>query len=445
MSAVQDLSNDRACHRRMRIALCKSNFQGPISGADETLVAYATELHRAGHDVTVVLLYPFSAREGYAKRLRDAGVRINVIAEQAWIFGALQFARQLATHFLFVFVLLSRFPGHVRRIWQSILGLISGHYYGRCRRHFEQQSYDVLHVVTPDAGTGVIVRAAKEVGLPVIYQELGTPYHMPGLEASYQRLSKVTPLCDAVAALSPRLARQWGRKLPSAHAVKVLPLIVSRPVPRRIPRRRIPFDLVFGFAARLENGKGPMVLVDAFAEVNRQVGNVYLRIAGNGPETYKVRARVRELGLSHCCEFTGNYSGMEGRDAFLQTLDIFVLPTYAEGTPNSLIEAMANEVAVVASGVGGIPDIVTEGAGLLVPPGEPMALAKAMLTLARDAELRRNVARAGRDRYHALFSPAAVLPILESTYAEVAGFGPEPRSDAPASHLQDAHPWKAAA
>ena len=436
---------DSGAPSRLRIGLCKSNFQGPISGADETLVAYAVELERAGHDVTVLLLYPFMADDNYAKRLREAGVRIKVIAERAWIFGALQLARRIATHFLFVFVLLSRFPGHVRRIWQAVLGLISGHYYERCRAHFATNAYDVLHVVTPDAGTNVVVKAAKAAGLPILYQELGTPFHMPGLEASYDRLAKVIPLCDEVAALSPRLARQWGRKLPATKAIRILPLIVSEPLPRHIPRRQIPFDLVFGFAARLENGKGPMVLIDAFAEVERRLGNCYLRVAGNGPQTYKVRARARALGLSHCCDFVGNYKGAEGRDAFLQTLDVFVLPTYAEGTPNSLIEAMANGVPVIASGVGGIPDIVVKGTGLLVPPGEPMALANAMLTLARDPELRAEIGRAGRERYAQLFSPAAVLPVLAETYASLVP-AEEHGARRPAASTDEAqHPWRAAA
>jgi glycosyltransferase involved in cell wall biosynthesis len=431
---------------RLRIALCKSHFQGPISGADETLVAYASELRRAGHDVSVVLLYPFTSRDNYARRLQAEQVRIQVIAERAWIFGAVQLARRLATHFLFVFVLLSRFPGHVRRIWQTILGLISGFYFGRAQQHFETHRYDVLHVLTPDPGTGVIVRAAKSVGVPVLYQELGTPYHMPGLETSYQRLARVTPLCDGVAALSPRLARQWSRKLPSKGPMKVLPLIVPPPVERRIPRRNMPFDLIFGFSGRLESGKGPMVLIEAFAEVHRQLGGVYLRIAGNGPETYKVRARVRELGLVDCCEFTGNYSGTIGRDAFLQTLDIFVLPTFAEGTPNSLIEAMSNGVPVVASGVGGIPDMITEDCGMLVPPGEAMALAKAMLKLARDAKLRSAMGSAGRKRYRALFSPEAVLPILTATYISLAK-GPVAALEqgTTAAVASADHPWEAAA
>lgn len=439
--------SDRPPQRRLRIALCKSNFQGPISGADETLVTYAIELHRAGHDVNVVLLYPFSENDNYAKRLLTAGVRIRVIAEHAWVFSVLQLLRRVATHFLFIFVLLSRFPGHVRRIWQSILGLISGIYYDQCVSHFEHGGYDLLHVVTPDAGTGVVVRAAKVAGVPVLYQELGTPYHMPGLEAAYARLARVIPLCDQVAALSPRLAKQWARKLPSTSKLRVLPLIVSPPSDCRIPRRSVAFDPIFGFSGRLESGKGPTVLIEAFAEVRRLHPGAYLRIAGNGPETYKVRARGRELALTDACDFVGNYLGSDGRDAFMQTLDVFVLPTFAEGTPNSLIEAMANGIAVVASGVGGIPDIVTPECGILVPPGEPMALAEAMLKLARDPDLRARMGLAGKARYRALFSPEAVLPILEESYYLLAGDITESHLTLVNSSLIEElqHPWKEAA
>ena len=111
--------------KRMKIALCKSSFQGPISGADETLVTYATELRGAGHDVTVLLLYPFSPSDNFYRRLRLADVPVASIVERAWLFSALRMAREMATHVLFVFIIFSRFPGHVRKLWQSLLRLIS--------------------------------------------------------------------------------------------------------------------------------------------------------------------------------------------------------------------------------------------------------------------------------------------------------------------------------
>ena len=119
-----------------------------------------------------------------------------------------------------------------------------------------------------------------------------------------------------------------------------------------------PEETVFGFAARLEEGKGPLVLLDALAEVNRQGPLAVARIAGIGPQLLEVNARVRELAIREACEFVGHYSEPLGRAAFMNSLDVFVLPSLAEGTPNSIIEAMAHGVPVIATEVGGIPDII---------------------------------------------------------------------------------------
>ena len=117
---------------------------------------------------------------------------------------------------------------------------------------------------------------------------------------------------------------------------------------------------------------------------------------------------------------------------------MFVLPSLAEGTPNAVIEAMAAGLPVITTEVGGLPDLVTPETGILVPPGDATALAAAMRRLASDPALRASMGRAARERYLGLFSPASVLPLVESTYRRVAGArAPQP---APA-----AHPWEAVA
>jgi glycosyltransferase involved in cell wall biosynthesis len=417
---------------RLKIAICKSAFEGPISGADETLVAYATELRRAGHDVTALLIYPFSDEDRYYKRLVAGGVPVETILRRALVFRLLQKLRSFATNFLFVFVLLSRFPGHVRKVWQLILNSVAGLYLDKCRAYFEANPFDLVHVVTPGGGTAVIIRAAGAAGVPVLYQELGTPDHQPGLQTSYDRLARISHLSTMIAALSPRLARQWRRKLPHPDPIRVLPLVVSSPREWEIPRRAFPYNVVFGFSGRVEAAKGPTILLRAFAQVCRRHEGAYLRIAGVGPQAYRARDEARHLSVADRCEFAGHYSGLEGRSVFMQTLDVFVLPTFAEGTPNSIIEAMAAGLPVIASGVGGIPDMLDEECGILVPPGEPTALANAMLRLARDPALRAEMGRAARRRYEQLFSPEAVLPLLMHTYDQVARAAPGVGPD---------HPW----
>jgi glycosyltransferase involved in cell wall biosynthesis len=187
-----------------------------------------------------------------------------------------------------------------------------------------------------------------------------------------------------------------------------------------LPRRPVPFGTIFGYAARLERGKGPAELLQAFARLTDRCDGTYLRLAGVGPLSYSARKQSRRLGLDERVEFTGSYSTTVGRAAFLQSLDVFVLPSFAEGTPNSIIEAMAVGLPVIASSVGGIPDMVTTETGILVPPGDAAALEEAMHRLASDHALRTRMGAAAKRRYEDLYSPRAALPRLLDVYARVA-------------------------
>jgi glycosyltransferase involved in cell wall biosynthesis len=407
----------------MRIALCKTSIFGPISGADETLVTYASELRQSGSDITVVLLYPCSVGDPYYRRLRSSGVPITVIADDSLAFRLIRAVRDTAAHVGILFALLSRFPSRVRRTWQAVVRLLAKYHGRRCRRYFENQRFDVLHILTGDSGARTLISAGNAAGVPVLFHELGTPHHMPELRASYERLARITPLCTRIAVLSPTLGQQWRGRLPNSREPIVLPLLVNPPRPLAIPRRESPFSTIFGFAARLETGKGPTVLLDAFASMVADLHSVYLRIAGVGPLAFELRRESRLRGLEGRCEFSGGYRATEGCAAFLRTLDVFVLPTFAEGTPNSIIEAMAAGLPVIATSVGGIPDMVTSETGIIVPPGDGASLADAMRLLAQDKDLRRRMGRAAKLRYEEIYSRSAVLPVLLATYRKVAREG----------------------
>jgi hypothetical protein len=159
----------------MKIALCKSHFFGPVSGADEILVSYATSLHQAGHDVDVVLLYKPNENDRFCRRLRQAGVPLVHVIERSIAFKILRSVRGLLSGFLLLFLLIPRSEAGLRRIWQVLLDLISRVHYKNCRAYFAKSDYDVLHVFTPDTGATIMIRAGKEAGIPVLYHELGTP------------------------------------------------------------------------------------------------------------------------------------------------------------------------------------------------------------------------------------------------------------------------------
>ncbi|MEN3327219.1 MAG: hypothetical protein V7638_2026 [Acidobacteriota bacterium] len=404
----------------MKIALCKSHFFGPVSGADEILVSYAISLHNAGHDVDVVLFYKPAENDRYHRRLRKAGVPIVTIINRSIAFTILRGLRGLLSGFLLVFLLVPRSEKGLRKIWQVLIDIISRFHYKNCRDYFAQSSYDVLHVFTPDIGATLMIRAGKEAGIPVLYHEMGTPHYLPPLEPHYKRLEKVLPLCSEFAALSPTLAQQWSERFPFLPAISVLPLLTDDAYVLKMPAKLGTNDTIFGFAARIETGKGPFVLADALAQLRESRDDVLVRLAGTGPAVQDVKARVRELRLNRSWEFVGAYDGAVGCSAFMRTLDVFVLPSFAEGTSKSVIEAMAHGLPIITTTVGGSPDLLTPDAGILVPPGDTAALAGAMQRLASDPALRESMGQAARERYLKLFAPDAVLSMLVDTYARVA-------------------------
>lgn len=207
----------------------------------------------------------------------------------------------------------------------------------------------------------------------------------------------------------------------------------------RKPRQPAPDRITFGFAARMEELKGTRVLMEAFGLAFRIRGDLSLNIAGDGSQRQKIAARAKALEVASRYRYHGVYTHPEECRAFMESLDVFVMPSFSEGTPNSIVEAMACGKPIIASEVGGIPDMIGEEAGILVPPGDTAALVQAMLRLAEDVELRKRMGGAAKDRYQKLFSPDVVLPLMVDIYQRVRRNGHHP--DEPVSRNGHLHPW----
>jgi glycosyltransferase involved in cell wall biosynthesis len=405
------------------------------------MVAYATSLQSAGYDVRVVLLYRCAEDDQYYIRLKNAGVPVSFVVTRSKLFDLLRRCRDLLASALFIIFLVPRAASVLRRVWQALTEDMTRFYRRACRTFFAATRPDILHVFTPDSGARLMISVGHELGIPVLYQELGTTQHLAALNNYYRKMEQVLPLCTEVGALSPRLATEWSTRFPFLRSVSVLPLIIEREHAFNLasPLKLDPDEIVFGFAARLEEGKGPLVLIDALVRVIREGPLAVARIAGTGPQLLQVKARARDLGLDGACEFVGHYSEPLGRTAFMSSLDVFVLPSFAEGTPNSIVEAMAHGIPVIASHVGGIPDMLGDDAGICVAPGDATALAEAMLRLAKNTELRKQMGAAAATRYQKLFSAKVVVPLIGATYGRVMGNGHT--SAAPTSGNSWPHPW----
>lgn len=173
-----------------------------------------------------------------------------------------------------------------------------------------------------------------------------------------------------------------------------------------------------GIVATLMDYKGHSVLLDAAALLRRTWKRLELRIVGDGALRSQIDRQVEGLGLGQWVRLVGAQ-----RDVlpWLADLDLAVLSSlHTEGLPNSLLEYMAAGLPVVATRVGGIPEVVTDGReGLLVRPADPAALAQALDTLLRDRERRAAMSEAARVRA-AAFDVPRMVAAMRQLYLDLA-------------------------
>jgi glycosyltransferase involved in cell wall biosynthesis len=177
-----------------------------------------------------------------------------------------------------------------------------------------------------------------------------------------------------------------------------------------------PGSQIVGVVARLEPEKGHPTLLEAWPQVLRVVPDAYLLIVGEGSRRDALEAQARELRIAHRVVFTGRRDDVP---AVTAALDVAVLPSYREAQGLTILEAMALSRPVVASNVGGIPEMVQDGVtGLLVPPHDADALAAAITRLLLDHPLADTLARAGHDLVHDRFCIDLMVRAIESIYDE---------------------------
>src|SRR5688500_16997684 len=284
----------------MKVIICKNSFGTPISGADEIAVTYAVELKAAGHTTGILLVHSPAGDDPLAARLSAAGVPLTSLASPAFS-TSLAVGRGLAIRAMRTFSPASHF---IRSNSRRLVFNLVQHYHDACRDYLVRTRPDLLHVMTPDPGAVMLIRAAHAAGVPVIYQEVGIPFHPSGFEEVYERFTSVLPLCAEVAVLSPRLAGEMMRAVPQMHAPSVLPLISVDTANGSSRLARPPGESVrFGFAARLEHLKGPLALVEGFRLAHRAWPSVELRIAGEGSLRQELVAMLWRHRLAEKCRF----------------------------------------------------------------------------------------------------------------------------------------------
>ena len=197
---------------------------------------------------------------------------------------------------------------------------------------------------------------------------------------------------------------------------KFRPAIQSGDAPAGWPFK--PDDMVIGTVGRIQDVKNQAGLVDAFAQLRTLLPEhkhrLRLAIVGDGPLLPALRQQVEAAGLADVAWLPGARTDIA---ALMQRFSVFALPSIAEGTPVTILEAMASGLPVVATRVGGIPEVVAGGAtGRLVAPGDAAALAEALAAYCRDPELAARHGAAGRDRVERRNSIAAMVAAYAQLY-----------------------------
>ncbi len=233
-------------------------------------------------------------------------------------------------------------------------------------------------------------------------------------------LNRVT---DRVIAVSEALRRELIRKegLPADKVTTIYngidPGCVPSPGERRkaLCRLGLPFGKgkLVGTVARLAPQKGVTYFLRAAAMLVKDYPVNFL-IVGDGPLRRQLQKEAASLGLENRVLFTGERDDVP---VILAALDVFVLPSLTEGFPFTILEALAAARPVVATRVGGVPEIITDNlTGLLVEPGDPAALALAIARLLGDREKALSLGRLGQERIREKFTDRQMVQRVEEEY-----------------------------
>jgi sugar transferase (PEP-CTERM/EpsH1 system associated) len=305
----------------------------------------------------------------------------------------------------------------LRRRPGSDLGFVRDLY-----RLFRRERPDIVH--THAWGTlleGLV--AARLARIPVVvHGEHGT-LQLRGYQKRLQRFAwgRADRVLSVSSRLADRMARETGFPADRIHTIRNgvdLSRFGSRS--RDAARRTVgipPDALVVGTVGRLVPVKDQRTLIEAAARLRQSGVHLTVVIAGDGPLRSDLETAAQALGIADRVRLLGHFAEIE---TVLSSLDVFALPSVSEGLSNTILEAMASGIPVVATRVGGAEELVAdEETGLLVPAGDAEAMAAAIGSLLADPARRSAMGRAARARAKTGFSLPSVLQRYEQMYLQL--------------------------
>jgi len=294
----------------------------------------------------------------------------------------------------------------------------------RVTRLVRDSRADVVH--THGKGAGVYGRlAAKRAGVPAVHTFHGIHYESysrsrQGLYLALERaLARITHTVINVSQTQDEEARRLGVARRSAVVVNGIDVdeLRQRKVAQREDLGLSQDSQVVGFVARFDPVKKHELLVEALALVTERHPRVVLLLAGEGPEKARISRRAAELNVRMLAS--------DGATAWstnvYRSCDLYVSSSAKEGLPLAPLEAMASELAVVATDVPGHRDVVEDGeTGLLVPPDNAEQMAVAIASLLDDPERRREMGKRGAERVRRAFTVQSMVAKTAEVYRAAA-------------------------
>ena len=253
--------------------------------------------------------------------------------------------------------------------------------------------------------------AARRVGIPIVAVSRGWTYESPKIRL-YELIDRINlRWMDRIVCVSQGQAAKVRRAGVPTRKIVVIPNAIQAerfdhpdPIARTELERLFPHPVrrIVGAAGRLSPEKGFADLVEAATLVAQADSHVGFVLFGDGFLRAYLSEQIAALGLTDQFVLAGFRTDL---DRLIPHLDLMVQSSYTEGLPNVILEACAAGVAVVATAVGGTPEVVEAGRnGWLVPPGNPQALSRAMLDALSNATRRQDMGAAGREQVRSRFT-----------------------------------------
>jgi glycosyltransferase involved in cell wall biosynthesis len=275
-----------------------------------------------------------------------------------------------------------------------------------------KQDFDVIHLNTPRP---LVVGglASKLCGIPLRFcsRRVNFPLNSPLSRLKYNWIQ------ESVITVSVGIRRTLIEGGVCPDLIKViyegvdLEWVDSQQGPAPEP---VNSGLVVGTVAHLSPEKGHRILLEAAARVLSRVPDTHFVLVGEGELMAPLKARVEELGIEKKVTFTGFRSDSE---ALMKHFDVFCLPSLSEGLSSAILVAMASRLPVVATQVGGIPELVVDGeTGILVPPNDATQLADGLCKVLESPQLQEKMGCAGRQRIKERFTLERKLDEMEEHY-----------------------------